>query len=319
MPGNWLDPGRSTLISERMETRDYHGWRSLVLKSGTAEIVIPTEIGPRIVHCGFAGEQNLFHRVDADLGGRGEQEWRLRGGHRLWHAPEHPKRTYDPDNHAIHFTQSDDGRSLQLEAPAPDPSGILKSMHIESLGDQCFRVSHTLENHNLWPVQCTPWALTVLPANGVATIPLPPKKTHPEGLLPNQCLVTWPYTDLSLPCWKFHPECIQINGQVVQQPQKLGLTNYPGWSALWQSGGTFMKYARPPVDSPSAQPDFGSFFELFCNGNILELETLGTVATLEPGQSQSHCEYWKILRDIPPPEAPGHIGALALAAESLDF
>ena len=52
------------------------------------------------------------------------------------------------------------------------------------------------------------------------------------------------------------------------------------------------------VAAPAAYPDFGSTFEIFTNADILELETLGPLTTLAPGQSVSHTERWSAHRDV---------------------
>jgi len=44
-----------------------------------------------------------------------------------------------------------------------------------------------------------PWALTVMPPGGTCIIPLLPRGTHPEDLLPGNLLTLWLYTDMSDP------------------------------------------------------------------------------------------------------------------------
>jgi hypothetical protein len=52
------------------------------------------------------------------------------------------------------------------------------------------------------------------------------------------------------------------------------------------------------VAGPAAYPDFGCTFETFTNADILELETLGPLTTLAPGESVSHTERWTAHRDV---------------------
>ncbi len=52
------------------------------------------------------------------------------------------------------------------------------------------------------------------------------------------------------------------------QAQKLGLTNYPGWSAYWLAGTVFVKYAR--VVPGASYPDLGSWYEGITNGAMIE-------------------------------------------------
>ena len=59
------------------------------LTGGAWELVIVLDVGPRIMHFGFKGGANVFGELDEQLGKSGEASWMLRGGHRLWVAPEH--------------------------------------------------------------------------------------------------------------------------------------------------------------------------------------------------------------------------------------
>lgn len=279
---------------------DLYGWKCLTLKSGDAEIAIPTEIGPRVVSCTVDGGANLFHSVKDQQGGSGEAEWLLRGGHRLWHSPEIKPRTYDPDNFAIKVTALDEGRELLLEAPHADPSGMLKTIQISALGAETFKLTHRLRNTLQWPIQCAPWALTVLEKGGLSTIPLLPKGSHETDLLPNYTMVPWTYTDFSRPEWRFHHDFIAIDTAKAAVPQKLGLTNYPGWAAYWQPPGTFVKAAS--IDPRKTYPDFGCVYETFCNDFMIELETLGPLTTIQPGASIEHVEYWGVFAGLPKPE-----------------
>lgn len=278
---------------------DYHGWNCLKLGSGSASIVLTLDIGPRIVACSLEGGPNLFHNVAAELGGKGEAGWHLRGGHRLWHAPEAMPRTYDKDNFPVVVEKRKDN-AVTLVAPQPDHAGMLKSISVEALGDESFRLTHTLKNESMWPVQTAPWALTVMEYGGTLALPLLPKGSHPEDLLPNYTLIPWSYTDFSLPCWHFHRDFIRVDTTANKKPQKLGLSNYPGWSAYWQKGGTFVKQAS--VVAGAEYPDFGSCSETFCNDFMLEMETLAPLTTLQPGETAVHIEHWLVKDGLPRPD-----------------
>ena len=60
-----------------------------------------------------------------------------------------------------------------------------------------------------------------------------------------------------------------------------------------------MKYAR--VIAGAAYPDLGSCFEIFTNGAMVELETLGPLASLAPGRTTTHVEYWGVFDGLPKP------------------
>jgi len=142
----------------------------------------------------------------------------------------------------------------------------------------------------------------MLRGGGYGVLPLPPKGSHEGGdLVPDYALVPWTYTDLSLPLWDLHRDFIGIDVRKAKAPQKLGLTHYPGWSACWLDGVTFVKFAR--VAAGAAYPDLGSAFETFTNGSMLEFETLGPLVKLAPGRRVTHVEYWTLLTGLPRPDS----------------
>lgn len=279
---------------------DYHGWNAFSLETGKAKLVVPADIGPRILYCGLAGGPNLFSNVSDQLGGREESEWKIRGGHRLWQAPEDPVGTYALDNSPIEVSVLPNDSGLLLEQSPGESTGIKKTIRLEVLGDTSFKLTHTLINSKPSQLECAAWSLSVMQRGGYATIPLLPKGSHPENLSPTYHLIPWSYTDLGQPCWCFHRDFIGVDTTRNAVPQKLGISNYPGWLAYWQEGGTFVKYS--PLSQGAAYPDFGSVMELFCNDWMLEMETLSPLSTLEPGGSITHVEYWSLFAGLPRPD-----------------
>jgi hypothetical protein len=199
---------------------------------------------------------------------------------------------------------------VALRQPVEPLTGLEKGMRIEAVGAGTIRVTHSLTNRGTWPVETAPWALTMLRPGGYAVLPLPPKGSHAAGdLLPGGALIPWTYTDLSLPLWQFHRDFIGIDVRRAKAAQKLGLTAYPGWSAYWLDGQVFVKHAR--LVTGAVYPDLGSLFEVFTNGAVIELETLGPVVRLNPGRSTTHIEHWTILTGVSRPDSPAAFARLA--------
>src|SRR6202795_3088202 len=83
----------------RVEKIAYKGWPNCYrITNGEVELIVTSDIGPRIMRYGFVGDQNFFKEFTESLGKTGEPAWVLRGGHRVWAAPEDAVRTYAPDN-----------------------------------------------------------------------------------------------------------------------------------------------------------------------------------------------------------------------------
>src|SRR5688500_11349363 len=89
-----------------MEKIDYKGWPNCYrLSNGVVDLVITTDVGPRVIRFGFLGEDNEFKEYAEMSGKTGGDEWRIYGGHRLWHAPEAAPRTYFPDNAPVQIEE----------------------------------------------------------------------------------------------------------------------------------------------------------------------------------------------------------------------
>ncbi len=72
-----------------IEKLSYGGWPNCYrLTDGEVELVVTTDVGPRVIRYGFVGGQNLFWENPDQLGKSDEAYWQMRGGHRLWAAPE---------------------------------------------------------------------------------------------------------------------------------------------------------------------------------------------------------------------------------------
>lgn len=279
---------------------EYRGGAALRIGTPRLEAVVTTDCGPRVVSFralrGCGG--NLFIEFPEDA--PRAHGLALRGGHRLWHAPEAIPRTYQPDD--LPLAVRSVARGAALRQPVEALTGLEKGMMLEVVAPDTLRVTHTLRNAGAWPVETAPWALTMLRPGGYGVLPLPPKGSHAAGdLLPGAAWVPWTYTDLSLPLWQIHRDRIGIDVRRAREPQKLGITSYPGWSAYWLDGDVFVKHARL-VDG-AAYPDLGCAFEVFTNGALIELETLGPVVRLEPGRVTTHVEHWTVLTGLPRPDS----------------
>ena len=269
----------------------YNGWREcLRLSDGVWELIAPTQVGPRIIRFGFVGGQNLFWEHPDQQGEMGGDEWRIYGGHRLWHAPEHPVRTYAPDNAPIEWDWN--GERLLLRQPVETRTGIQKDIEIR-WREGFIEVIHRLINHNLWTVELAAWALSVMAPGGRAIIPQEPFQPHPEALLPVRPLVLWAYTDMSDPRWRWGKRYLQLRQDPnISTPQKCGVLNRQGWMAYYLHGELFLK--RFGYQPEATYPDFGCNCEVFTNAEMLELETLSPLTRLAPGATLEHIEHWSL-------------------------
>ncbi|MBC7367287.1 MAG: hypothetical protein H7343_10840 [Undibacterium sp.] len=284
------------------------GGAAITLSTRALAFTVTTDCGPRVTALsstlGRAGNLFLEFPVNAPRA-RG---YDLRGGHRLWHSPEDIVRTYQPDDSPLAVKELPTG--VALTQPTEEKTDLQKSMRLELLGERTIKVTHAIANRGLWAVECAPWALTMFRAGGYGVLPLPPKGSHSAGdLLPTYALVPWSYTDLALPVWSPHRDFMGIDVAKGKAAQKLGISNYPGWSAYWLEGTTFVKYAA--VLPEVKYPDFGCCFETFTDGKMIEFETLGALTSLAPRKTATHVEYWTLLDGLAKPSTDAAFDALS--------
>jgi len=279
----------------RLEKIVYGGWEnSLRISNRTVDAVVTTDVGPRVIRYGFIGQQNEFCEVENDRGETGREEWKMYGGHRLWHSPENNPRTYQPDNSPVDWKEIPGGVSLRQEVEIL--TGIRKEMEITLAGEgSAVSLLHRLTNHGSWPVELAAWAITVMAPGGREVIPQARKGS---GLLPDRLISLWPYTRLDDPRVHWGDRYIIIDqDSSAAEAFKIGLPNPAGWAAYFNRGRLFLKRYRH--QTRAQYPDYGVSYETYTNDFMLEMETLSPLTLLEPGESVEHGEVWELYDDIP--------------------
>lgn len=278
-----------------MEKVEYGGWPNCVkVSNGEIELIATTDVGPRIIRFGYVGGQNIFKEYEDMLGKTGGDEWRIYGGHRLWHAPEAKPRTYWPDNVPVAYEW--DGKTLTLSQPQEETTKLQKTMRVTlDPGSNRVEIVHAIVNNGMFSVELAPWALTVMAQGGRAVLPQEPFRAHSDYLLPARPLVLWHYTNMSDPRWTWGEKFIQLRQDPnADNPEKVGLLNKQGWAAYLLKGDVFIK--RFPFEEGADYPDYNSNCETFTNEDMLEVESLGALIELQPGADVSHTETWHLFK-----------------------
>lgn len=301
------------------ETKPYGIWKNAYyLSNAQLELVVTTDVGPRIVSLTMSGKPNLLAELVDEVELSQPDVWHLRGGHRLWHAPEVKPRTYYPDNDPV--TAEVHGDFVRFVQPIEETTGIQKVLDIYLAADAAsVKIVHRLINQSMWQLKLAPWAITALTKGGMGIVPLPPRASHDDNVLPASSVAIWTYVDLSDPRWYFGKRTILLKQDPNNElPQKMGFLVPDGWSAYWVNGQVFLKLAD--YVEGADYPDLNSNFELFTNNNILEVESLAPYTMVEPGDSVEHTEHWFLFDDIAPIETEDdvdtHILPLVRQAQS---
>jgi hypothetical protein len=277
-----------------IEIVNFGGWPNCVrLSNSEAELIITTDVGPRIIRFGMVNGPNLLHVSEAELGRTGGQEWHIYGGHRLWHAPEVMPRTYFPDNFPVrHFIEDN---VLKIVQCVEATTGIVKEMDI-ALDHETnhVRITHRLINTTQWTIETAAWAITAHAAGSLAILPQEPYVDPELDLLPARPIVLWKYTRMTDKRWTWGSEYILLkNDPGYTSEQKIGILNKQGWNAVILGSSLMIK--KFAFDPDAVYPDFGSNNEAYVNGNLLETESLGPLTAIKPGESVSHSEEWFLL------------------------
>lgn len=283
----------------------YGGWPNCYqLSNGLIDLVLTTDVGPRIIRFGFTGKENEFVELP-EVGETGGDEWKSYGGHRLWHAPEHMPRTYFPDNTPVEIVEHDG--YVSLIQPVEPTTGIQKEIDLYLDNDKAtVTVVHRLLNTTMWDIKLAPWVLSVMAAGGVGIVPLPPRGPHPLNMLPCNTLAMWAYTNMADPRWIWGNEFIMLQqNPTMAEPQKVGIWVPAGWAAYARNEHLFVKTFDPGIGQ--IHTDFNSNVELFTNDEILEVETLAPLVKLAPETAVTHTETWHLFKDIPQPKTEADV------------
>jgi hypothetical protein len=277
----------------------YGGWPNCYrLSNGSVELIVTTDVGPRVIRFGFIGDENEFKEYKDQEGKTGGDEWRIYGGHRLWHAPEAMPRTYWPDNYPVEATADQD--HLRVIQPVETTTGIQKEIELTlDAGSNHVTLIHRLRNKSLWPVELAPWMLTVMEVGGKVIIPQPPYKSHDAELLPLRSMAIWGYTNMRDPRYLWGTRYIVLSQDTqAKEPTKVGVGVMEGWASYARKGHLFLK--RFNYVPGGKYPDFGSSVETFTNAEMIELETVGPLTSLQPGAVVEAREDWYLFKGLAP-------------------
>lgn len=281
----------------KIEKTAYGGWPNCYrISNGEVELVVTTDVGPRVIRYGFVGGRNLFKEFAEQMGKKGESTWQARGGHRLWMSPEDQVLTYALDNQPIHAEVK--GGVIELTGNLEKETGLVKQMTIRlAPTGSAVEVEHKITNRSAKTRDIAIWALTMMTPGGVGIVTFPPRGTHPKDLAPTNPLVMWAYTDFSDPRWHFTKKYLVLRQDPHNtSPQKTGLFNRDTAAAYLLGSDLFVK--RASAHDPARQPDYGCSYETFTNEQFLEMETLGELKALAPGQSLTNAEHWSLHRNV---------------------
>jgi hypothetical protein len=272
----------------QIERTEFRGWREAYrLRLREAEIVVVTEVGPRILSLSVGGGSNLLFVDEETAGlGQGDADWHVYGGHRLWVAPE-TEDTYAPDNLPCEVEVSD-GR-LTVISPVTPRTKLQKRLTFTAREGR-FVIEHGVRNTGdvLYPGAI--WALTCVVPSGGVVFPW-----GRGGAWDLKKIVYWNRwmdhrSDVTSRQWQPGPDLFMV--VPTGEEGKVGTHSPEGWVALCREDATFVKsYDWVPG---ARYPDEDSSLQVYTCDRFVEMETLSPLTVFYPGAEIVHREIWTV-------------------------
>lgn len=278
----------------------YAGHEAIEIEAGSVRLMVTTSVGPRVLGLLTADDANALAELpNLTLPCPGSEPIHLRGGHRLWAAPEEPRVTYRPDDDPVGVEELPDG--VRLRTP-PDPvAGTSREMDIRVSGPEKIAFDYRVVNRADHDQRLAAWAITMMAPLGRAWLPVLTKPFDPGGFQGQRNIVLWPYSRNDDPRFVLHDHAIELraavladarSGRKVEGSFKVGSSLRRGWVAHWGKGVLLVK--RAGHDETREYADMGASGQLYSHADFTELETLGPLTDLAPGEAAVHREDWEV-------------------------
>lgn len=256
---------------------------------GEWSVTVATTFGPRILGITKGSSPNPLAVLEdtVTIERADGPPYLFRGGHRVWAAPEVPSISHAPDDHTCQVAAGDE--HLEVVAPA-DAAGLVKQIEV-NLEDDRLVVSHSLENRRPNSLDISVWAITQFRLGGAALLPLG-SEGQGNGWQADRSVVLWPYTQLDDPRLSWRAQGVEISAEPGPR-LKLGTTPDPKRLGYSFDGYLFTKTIAPLGEG--TYPDHGAVGQVFVDDNFLELESVGPIVSLGPGEATSSTEIWDIV------------------------
>ena len=277
-------------------TATFAGHEAIQIDAGAVRLVATTSVGPRVLGLITEDGRNHFAELpDMTLPCPGSEPIHLRGGHRLWAAPEDPRVTYRPDDDPVGVEEIVDGVKLSTRTDAV--ASTSREVDIRVTGPERLTFDYRVINRADRSQRLAAWAITMMAPLGRAWLPVLTEPFDPGGFQGQRNIVLWSYAHNDDPRLVLHDYAVEVRSAVLadqplDQPFKVGTSLRRGWTAHWGDGVLLVK--RASHDEAREYADMGASGQLYSHRDFTELETLGPLTDLAPGAAAVHSEDWEI-------------------------
>lgn len=313
------------LVSRVTITRlNWNGWTNCVrLSNGVVEAIIVPRIG-RIMAFQYAGHpessplfinQEWIGKSGADAG---EGNWANFGGDKLWPAPQsdwpiYIRHAWPPDPAFDGQPQRLDiiPQGIRLTTPPSDAfkAGAIREITMRSSEARLY-ISQTLlrltnTGNVMPPAQSAPanarlgiWSITQTRGDGTIFLPLNPASRFPGGFVTFDADSRPVRQRAPLPGGWTQSAGVLIGRRDPVTSHKLGTDASAGWLASLYAGKILFSEHYTPLPGQT-YPDAGCSSEVYENAGAtayIEMEILGPLRFLKPGDKTAHNLYWQLNR-----------------------
>lgn len=277
----------------RVEEGLLHGRRTGVVENDVLRLEFLLDAGPRIVRFQLHERpENVFSETPhLSWPTKHSSRFEMIGGHRLWVSPEAPAEEQVPDNKPVDVSRRADGVELRGNTLSREGLRPQIAVLLDASGTSV-QVQHTLTNEGDRAHVVAAWAITALAVGGVATLPQVTEAVDEQEQLPNRSFALWPYSSLKDPRLDLGDEAIRIHAKPAEGWLKLGYFSWSGAMSYDRDGVRFTK--RFAVDDAAVHADRGCNAESFVCDEFVELESLGPLCSVAPGEALEHTETWSL-------------------------
>jgi hypothetical protein len=280
--------------SVKVERVAYNGWRDCwKLSNGTVDLVFVPSIG-RIMRYGRTGGPNVLWENPKMLGRLPVEtkDWQNFGGDKLWPAPQTvwgwpPDPALDPGTHEVRPRKN----AIMVIGRPSGKSGIHfeREIVMDARGT-AVRIVNRMINSSAKPQKWAVWEIAQIDDPQSAVIPRSPADVHPLGYYP-------------------FPDNVPLPGRVMVQRDevrierdkkksaKIGSYSERSVASSVRNGEKFTITVHGRAAQSAEYPHGGGRQEIYTNpdpDSYVELELLGPVRELKPGESSALTLTWTL-------------------------
>jgi len=277
------------------------------IHNDVSELFVTLDFGPRIIHYSLLGAPNIMFTNDRQVNIKKGEDfdrtfypgayWNIYGGNRLWVSPEVMPDTFYPDHDQVAVRTVPGGAIFTCQPQIHNKVQLSIQVCLEEESSRAF-LAYTVKNVDTVPKTMAAWSVTAVDAGGREIIPQPTVK---KGVLPNRVVSLWDYSDMNDPRIYWGKDFIIVkHDPAIAKPVKIGINNVDGWACYVNKGQCFV--CRYDHDPAGVYHDFGASYESFANGDYLEMESVGPLQQIVPGEAAIHHEVWDLHSIDNPPD-----------------